>query len=929
MLKLPPHRKIGDVTVYQDDAVWHRFYLVPSRPSIRRDKNGRPVFLFATYALSQDAREEDPTLPGGGGYMNFDTQFAVEESQVESIKAELQEWIDEEHRSGRAPSSGGPPTVEIADVLLSGGTVTMLAPQSQALVNGRFAEAPASLTSGSTAVFNIDLTPAGASFMHDLLVVPDGSGNVDLTPIQVIYALSMWVRMPPVTITVTGQSERIHKTLLSISEDNRDNPCTPSEIETYRERGTSSSTLRETGHVHVQVDAGDARLPEEVVQALQGYALSLFDTMVKERFLVPAESDDDPFGFDSDDPGIEGHDAGWVAILYEHNDYGGEAVEVTESVADLGSINNKVSSLKVRSGARITLYDRKGHSGSIRQFSSSTRSVGPAWNDRAESVRIWLPPTTRYKVRRSVNHATMDLRIQVERSSVVEWPVGGQATLETFFAGMPASEIKRHVVAITADDFQRLGVEVRAFADFDGPIQAVEVETDYTVTDDRDETHRATDTFTFLAGETAVQKFDPPVISGRREFRFRYRVIYDDGSATEPSEWETRSGRALNVSVQDPGRIDIELSAATLNFEIVRGATVELRYEDAEAGIEPIAHTFELNQSVATHKWERSFNRRLRGDITAKVKYFLQDDKVLEADPVAFPATQTLLVVPPPQVDILDVSFVPSGDWSDVAQAVVSAKYEAADGHVYDKVFRFTAIDQFAQWQVLLQDPTRRSFSYRTTVTYKTGAAPTETDWVTKTGDQAVLIEAFGPPKLRVHVLSNLVDFERTPAVTVSFIYGDTRKTVSFTEPKADVFEAPQLPDGRTEYAYEITYHTTDGDPVTAGPQRTSDTELFVPRAKLPTIGKLEVHVRAFAVDWDATPVVDVVLTWNDGELQERKHIVLDKTKTSDVWSLDVGDRTQRTYGYAITYNLPDGTLADGASGSTSAPMISVTRYQP
>ena len=57
MLRIPSFRKIGDVTVYQDDAVWNRFYLVPSMPSIRRDENGRPVFLLAIYHLSDEERE--------------------------------------------------------------------------------------------------------------------------------------------------------------------------------------------------------------------------------------------------------------------------------------------------------------------------------------------------------------------------------------------------------------------------------------------------------------------------------------------------------------------------------------------------------------------------------------------------------------------------------------------------------------------------------------------------------------------------------------------------------------------------------------------------------------------------------------------------------------------------------------------------------
>src|SRR5207342_2489433 len=104
------------------------------------------------------------------------------------------------------------------------GTVSMHTTQSNLLVTGRFAEAPASLVGGSTAVFNLDLTENGAGFMKELFVDSSGGGRVDLTPVQVIYNLKMWARLPAITITVTGQSERIQQTLKKISQSNRDDP---------------------------------------------------------------------------------------------------------------------------------------------------------------------------------------------------------------------------------------------------------------------------------------------------------------------------------------------------------------------------------------------------------------------------------------------------------------------------------------------------------------------------------------------------------------------------------------------------------------------------------------------------------------------------------------------------------------------------------
>ena len=79
---------------------------------------------------------------------------------------------------------------------------------------------------------------------------------------------------------------------------------------------------------------------------------------------------------------------------------------------------------------------------------------------------------------------------------------------------------------------------------------------------------------------------------------------------------------------------------------------------------------------------------------------------------------------------------------------------------------------------MLLRDPNRRSFQYQTLATYKTGGSD-QSAWITKTGDQAIPIEVKGVPRLKVNVLSNLVDFTRTPVVKVSLAYGNERKTLS------------------------------------------------------------------------------------------------------------------------------------------------------
>lgn len=868
MLRIPSFAKHDDLTVYQHDEPWYRFSVLPSVPTVRRDAQGRPVFLLTLFHTSDQQREAAPGTPRGGGFMNFDVQFAPEPAALEASRAKLQTWVDETYAQRRADpayaslpeyAADTAPRAEITDPVLSGGVVRMHTTQSELLVTKRLAEAPASLVSGSTAVFNLDLSESGASFMKELFVGDQGAGRVDLTPVQVVYDLQMWARLPPVVITVSGDSQRIHKTLQSVSQQRGDNVCTPAEIETFRETAVNSSTLRETGAIEVKVDKGDAQVSDEVVGALQEYALDLFDQMMAERFMAPADATTPPLAFDDKDPGLP------------------------------------------PPPGRLLRY-------------------------RPWRARAWGNTTGRYKVAETLDDAQMKLEIRVERSQVVEWPTGGQATLQTFFAGASAEEMKRHVVELTADDFDSLGLVVRAFVDFEkSPVQAVEVELEYEAKDADGQTRRVPGAHTFTAAEAAPWRFDPTLVEGERAYRWRHRLIYDDGSTGAFGAWATARSRELNIAVAASSSLALEASAASLNWDLLRGVRVDLSYDDPDDATQRAGRSFELTKLVPTRAWEQFFTKPPRGIVHAKPTYFLSDDKVVEGQARTLEPTNTLYLVPPPQVDVLNVTLVPSGQWADVAQAVVQMKYEAGAGVVYDKVFRFTAIDQTAEWGVLLRDATKRAFSYQTVVAFKNGTRQ-ESGWLKGEGDQALLIDVKGVPRLKVNLLANLVDFARTPAVQVTLTYGGERRTLAFTAAQTQSIELPLAADGARDYGYEIVWHTADGRSISSGPQRGADSEFFVPRAPLTSAGQLDIVVRGFAIDFAATPFVDIALSWQNGEREEHKTLTVTAQQPNATWSVDIGDRSQRRYRYAVTYNLADGSRVAGPQGETDDPVLSLTR---
>ena len=292
MLQVPAKAVIGDVTVFSDDTQFNLFYLVPSAPGVRLDASGNPVFLLVMYEFSADDRAANPKLPVGGGYMNFDTALDIDAATQDRIRAALQPDVNTEwhRRSTGTPAeqasiagTTAPPTVQFDTPTFTRGKVAVDAPQATALISARVSEGEPSLLSGSTAIFNLDLTEAGATFMRDTLLGPGGSGATDLTPIQVAYDIYFWAQLPPVGINISADSQKIHdyidKQLIGRGVDN-------STTYDFDHTDLTSDSVTASGAITVQIDQGSGSLPDAALADLRNYALDLLKSMVTTSFFT-------------------------------------------------------------------------------------------------------------------------------------------------------------------------------------------------------------------------------------------------------------------------------------------------------------------------------------------------------------------------------------------------------------------------------------------------------------------------------------------------------------------------------------------------------------------------------------------------------------------------------------------------------------------
>jgi len=80
-----------------------------------------------------------------------------------------------------------------------------------------------------------------------------------------------------------------------------------------------------------------------------------------------------------------------AVVIYQHGDFQGASQQLTEGSYTLASLqigNDQLSSLRVPSGIKVTLYEHEGFSGRSKTFTEDTRWVGDDFNDLTSSIKI-------------------------------------------------------------------------------------------------------------------------------------------------------------------------------------------------------------------------------------------------------------------------------------------------------------------------------------------------------------------------------------------------------------------------------------------------------------------------------------------------------------------------------------------------------------
>lgn len=512
-------------------------------------------------------------------------------------------------------------------------------------------------------------------------------------------------------------------------------------------------------------------------------------------------------------------------------------------------------------------------------------------------------------LKKSFDKTTMDLRLNLQQSSVVELQINPQSTLQTFFEGLPPSEIKRFVRRLRLDNdlFKNLNLSTRVFADFVGTdLEAVEVELEYRGTDfdGSNRVHNMTLVFT----DTAPQLWSPSLIGSERTVRYRYRSKLTGGEFGPFSEAGSIESSSLNIAIPTPGRLERKIVVGALDFDALKlhSVQVDLIYEDDALGVTPVNETVILTKAHPEAVLSREIGAAVRNPVRFRRRFAFQSGEIMEDETLQESASATIFIDQPFGA-LMEVRLLPVGrGWGEVVQVTIELFYKDPDNDVdITEVAVLKSHQDLRVWTVRLRDPDKTDFTYRVNISYSNGDHE-EGTLQSDSGSGVVPISVREPRTTTVAVIPNRLDFDAAPIceVVLDHAASGTRDTLTFQKTERQDWIVPIRPNEPLSYTARVTHFPDDRDPVVIDIPDESDTALVLPPYKAPEAGTIEIRIMPSLIDFEKTPVVVVDLLYEDdaNDFSTAHSIGFEAGATTQMWSIPAKDVARRLYQMTLTY---------------------------
>lgn len=891
MLKLPAFAsfKNPDVVAYQDDTMFWKFYLIPGQVSVRRDAKGNPVFLLIKFAFGDQDRAENKNLPRGGGYMVFDTELSVANTVRDAIVKQLQVYVNDTWNQLKAlaeakgqsvqgaglssfhnlngaktsaslsvsdvllglgpdrpeaPPGDKPPKVILADPTYTKGTFRIMAPQSDALISHRIVDGPLSLTGSNIAAANMDLTAAGATFMEKTLTNIDGSGGTDLTPIQTVYELKFWARVPPVKVTVTADSRSLGASIKSIYHDYEGNGCDEDSM-THSEQTLQMAV--DSGLIQVTVDSGTLELGSDFIQEIRSNALKTVMDQIKQNFFdrrpaPPPPTDDKTKDFVNSDQDIYYMK---TDLSYESMHFG--YTETLQSIVEW-SVNPQGTLQTFLAG--VSPQDMKKYVRVIDLDDPFFKTLGltaTAFADWANEPIAFVETQFRYIGNDENNQPVEKVQtftftkdhtsdvwdpslIGAKREYQYRWRLGYLGKDPLPFSDWKSDTSPR--LNLSVENVGKVALPVLAGnIDFAQITKQVQVDVSYAdlasgVPEEATTLVLNAATLTQNYNRYIYTRWDQPV-------RYRTRFFLKNDQTVETAWQETNVRQLLINEPNTIARLDVQLVPAG-NWDGVLQTVVNVRYEDPANQVFNDA-VFNFKSSDEFRTWSVIIKDLTKRAFQYKIlATFKEGGAPYQTDWMNATGDQALPIVVK-QAPRLSVKLLPNlVDFKLTPIVTATLHYDDAQGNVHKvDTFPFTAVSEVNWSFPIVSDKDRK---YRAQVTHNTADGQEIKQAEVSTDETVLVVPKLLVPEIAVEVQPKMVSFVETPVVEVDVNYEDPahnityEETLVFTGPDPQKFRVQVAKDSPRDYAIEVTYYLADGKVVTKPAVTLDKSKIVVPR---------------------------------------------------------------------------------------------------
>ncbi|MFD8201540.1 hypothetical protein [Streptomyces sp. NPDC059701] len=355
-----------------------------------------------------------------------------------------------------------------------------------------------------------------------------------------------------------------------------------------------------------------------------------------------------------------------------------------------------------------------------------------------EFLAPWLPPNG--------TPPTSDIDAVFTGAAGLPWPFDAAGSMDP--PDLTRDEGCFLALDLSDPIFQQRRTEVRCNADFAaGTIAAVTAKIAYgdkrhdSVFTDNDTVDRFTWTVDPALGRTITVR---PVVS------------FAASSATlELPELRTDNQFVL-LSVDDVGRLTIDLSTAALDWSTIDHVEAGIRYQDADHGVGLVEDILRLDASRPAQRYERTVYAPVNRPYDLRLEYDLTDGQTVVRD--WSPYTGRAVLVPAPFDQWLAVRLRATGWSGSISAFQVDLEAEDGTGRNNRNTVRLAPGTDTADWRTGLTPTATGRFRYRVTTLYADGHSTVDA-WTDGEGSQTLDVGPTPSRVLDVTVVADLVDF--------------------------------------------------------------------------------------------------------------------------------------------------------------------------